>query len=69
MGNTAEIVYAGPAAGVLTGATAGSAYYLQATGGIGTAVPGAGNRVVQVGVAKNATDLFVHFIDYGKKAA
>ncbi len=69
VGNTAEVVSAGPAAAVLTGATAGDAYYLQAAGGIGTAVPGAGNRVIQVGVAKNTTDLFVRIVDYGKKAA
>ncbi len=69
VGNTAEIVSAGPAIGVLTGATAGNAYYLQATGGIGTTVPGAANRVIQVGVAKNTTDLFVRIVDYGRKAA
>ena len=41
----------------------------QATGGIGTSLPSAGNRVIQVGKAENATDLFVDIIDYGKKAA
>ena len=69
IGNTSEVVSAGPAAGVLSGATPGQAYYLQATGGIGTSTPGAGNRVIQCGVAKNATDLFVRIVDYGKKAA
>jgi hypothetical protein len=69
VGSTAEIVSAGPAAGVLSGATPGQPYYLQATGGIGPATPGAGNRVIQCGVAKNATDLFVRIVDYGKKAA
>ena len=64
-----EVVSAGRAAGVLSGATAGTAYYLQATGGIGTSLPGAANRVIQVGVASNATDLFVRIVDYGKKAA
>jgi hypothetical protein len=55
--------------GVLSGATQGTPYYLQAAGGIGTSVPGGGNRVIQVGVALNATDLWVRIVDYGKKAA
>jgi len=66
---TVEVVSAGPCAGVLSGATAGTPYYLQATGGIGTSLPGAGNRVICVGYALNATDLFVRITDYGKKAA
>jgi hypothetical protein len=69
VGSNATIVSHGPAVGVLSGATAGTPYYLQATGGIGTALPGAGNRIIQVGAAKNATDLFVRIVDYGKKAA
>lgn len=69
VGNNATIVSQGVATGVLTGATAGTGYYLQATGGIGTGLPAAGNRVIQVGTAKNATDLWVRIVDYGKKAA
>jgi hypothetical protein len=69
VGLTADIVAHGPAANTLTSATAGTAYYLQSTGGIGTSLPGAGNRVIQVGIAKNSTDLFVRIVDYGKKAA
>ncbi|MFO0677064.1 MAG: hypothetical protein U0169_11035 [Polyangiaceae bacterium] len=69
VGNTSEVVSAGPAAGVLSGATPGQPYYLQSTGGIGTTTPGAGSRVIQCGVAKNATDLFVRIVDFGKKAA
>ncbi len=68
-GNPTEVVTAGPATGTLSGATVGTPYYLQAAGGVGTSLPGAGNRLVQVGIAKNATDLFVRVIDYGKKAA
>ncbi len=64
-----EVVSLGIAAGVLTGATAGVAYYLQATGGIATTLPTASKRVIQVGKAVNATDLWVDIIDYGKKAA
>lgn len=68
-GSSAPIVTAGPCAGVLTGATAGTPYYLASSGGLTSTVPGAGKRVIQVGVAKNATDLFVRIVDYGKKAA
>jgi len=68
-GNTCEVVSAGPAVGILSGATAGDAYYLQTGGGIGTSpAPGAGKRVIQVGVAINQTDLFVRILDYGKKS-
>jgi hypothetical protein len=64
------IVAHGPVTGVLTGATAGTPYYLAVGGGLSTSIPagGAGNRVIQVGIAKNATDLWVHVRDYGKKA-
>jgi len=65
---TVEVVSAGPCVGVLTGAVANAPYYLQETGGIGTSLPGAGNRVILVGYALNATDLFVHIVDYAKKA-
>lgn len=64
-----EVVTAGPAAATLTAATFNTPYYLQATGGIGTSVPTAGNRVVAIGYAINATDLYVRVVDYGKKAA
>jgi len=67
-GNTAAIVNHGIAPGVLTGATAQTPYYLQAAGGISTALPAGGNRTIQVGIAINATDLFVRIIDYGKRA-
>jgi hypothetical protein len=53
-------------AGVLSSATAGSVYYLQSSGGIGTTVPSGGNNVVQVGFAINATDLFVMIQRFGK---
>lgn len=62
------IVKSGIAAGVLTGATAGAAYYLGATGGLTATVPGSGNRIILVGYAKNATDLELNIRDYGKKA-
>lgn len=65
---TLEVVSHGIAPGVLTGATAQTAYYLQPTGGMSTSLPGGGNRTVQMGIALNATDLFVRIVDYGKKA-
>jgi len=56
----------GPNPGVLSSATAGTAYYLAASGGLTTSVLGSGgNAVIQVGVAMNATDLFVRIFDYG----
>jgi hypothetical protein len=69
VGDPASIVAHGEILGGLSGgaAVAGTPYYLQATGGIGTAVPGAANRVILVGYAINATDLWVHILDYGKK--
>ena len=68
---TGEVVSYGPAAGVLTGATFGTKYYLDATGGLKASSPPAagGSRVVLVGWAMNATDMFIQPIDFGKKAA
>jgi hypothetical protein len=68
IGNTADIVRRGVALGVISSATAGTPYYLQDTGGIGTSLPSAAKRVICVGTAKNASDLEVNIIDYGKKA-
>lgn len=56
--------------GVLTSATAGTRYFMSSTGLpvlIGSLV--GGDRTIQLGIAKNATDLFVQVFDYGKKAA
>jgi hypothetical protein len=68
-GSDVEIVGTGPCAGILTGATANTPYYLQASGGIGTSTPAAGNRIICVGFALNTTDLFVRITDYGKTDA
>lgn len=68
-GADTDVCALGAAVGVLSGATVNTPYYLQTTGGIGTSLPGASNRVIQVGKAKNATDLWVDIVDYGKKAA
>lgn len=58
---TGAIVTNGIIVGILTGATAGDVYFLDATAGlIATTRPsGSGNAVVKVGYAKNATDLQV----------
>lgn len=66
-GGSANVIGAGKNPGVLSGATAGTPYYLASTGGITTTAPGSGNRIIQVGVAYNATDLWVRVVDYGKK--
>lgn len=66
-GNTAPIVTAGPCAGILSSATAGTPYYLGATGGITSTIPTTGNRIIEMGFAMNETDLFVRVVDYGKK--
>jgi hypothetical protein len=67
-GNTAEIVSAGICAGVLSTATAGDAYYLATGGGVSTSLPGSSKRVIRVGYAVNASDLWVEITDFGKKA-
>lgn len=70
-GDPIDVVSSGVQVGALTGATAGDIFYVAAAGGLTAAntPPGAGNRVIQVGIAKNATDLIVQIIDFGKRAA
>lgn len=63
------IVSYGKATSVLSSATPGDLYYLGASGGLTTTIPSAGNRVILVGWAITASDLWVQPIDYGKKAA
>ena len=66
-----NVVQEGVVVGAIAGATAGDVFYVAAAGGLSAAntPPAGGNRVIQVGIAKNATDLIVQVIDYGKKAA
>jgi hypothetical protein len=67
---TGKVKKSGVVTGVLTGATAGTRYFMGTTGQpvlIGALT--AGQRTVQVGIAKNATDLEVQIMDFGKKAA
>jgi len=70
LNDTLAIVSEGVATGVIAAATAGDPFYLQDTGGVGTfAAITANKRVIRIGFAKNATDLFVDIADLGKKAA
>ena len=67
---TGKVVRQGVITGALSGATAGERYYMGSTGQpvlVGS-VP-SGGRTIQLGIAKNATDLLVRIVDYGKKAA
>lgn len=64
-----QIVTSGKCAGVLSGATPNTPYYVASGGGLTTTPPGAGKRLIRVGLAISATDLWVDIIDYGKKAA
>lgn len=67
---TGMIMVAGVVTAVLSGATAGTPYYL---GSAGTPVLygalGGNDEVVQLGFAKNATDLEVRVLRIGKKSA
>jgi hypothetical protein len=54
---------------VLTGATANTPYYLAAGGGLTTTLPAAGSRIIQVGFALNANDLWVDLKDFAQRAA
>jgi hypothetical protein len=68
-GQPVDIVSEGIIPGVLSGATANTPYYLGATGQpvlVGSV--GSAKRVILLGYAVNATDLWVDLKDYGKKA-
>jgi len=57
--------------GALTGLgfVAGDRIYLKTGGGLANVAPGAGKRVVEMGFAKNSTDLFLKIVDRGRRAA
>jgi len=50
------------------GFAAGDRIYLKTNGGLHNAAPAGGKRVVEMGFAKNAKDLFLRIIDRGRKA-
>lgn len=57
---TVDVISAGVAVGVISGATAGDIYYAAIGGGLTATRPtGIGNNVMVVGKAKNATDLHI----------
>lgn len=61
-GNPVAVVHRGLARNILIGATAGQPFFLAPTGGIQTSIPtGAGEKVIIVGYAVNATDMEVIF--------
>lgn len=69
VGNPARVVSHGVAA-VLSGATAGDPYYIDATGALTTSIPtGASRRVIRMGYALSATQLMVDITDLGRRAA
>ena len=66
---TGVMVSEGIVTGVGSGWTANDPIYLADTGGLTNTRPSASKRIVVVGYAWNATDLFVDIRDYGKRAA
>ena len=70
-GNPGTIVKRGTAVGVLSGASVGARYYIGDSGGlvVGIGAISAGNHIIFVGTAKNATDLEVNPQYIGKKAS
>lgn len=65
-----NVVRRGVANGVLTGATPGTPWFLNAGGGLTSSPPtGSGRRIIRMGHAKNSTDLEVLIHDFGKRAA
>ncbi len=65
-GSATDVVSHGPCPGILTGATVNTPYFLASAGGLTTTRPTGGDRVVLVGYALNATDLWVQIKDYAK---
>lgn len=64
-GANGEVVSQGPAKGVLSGATQNAVYYL-GSDGLPTPTLPSGKRIIVLGYAMNATDLWVEMKDYGK---
>ena len=67
-GTSGKIVHHGAAVGVLSGATANTRYFMGRDGlPVVVGSLSSGDRTIQLGISKNATDLFVNIIDYGKR--
>ena len=70
IGSPATVVRRGVAAAVIAGATGGDRFYLGDTGGLVSSPPtGVGRNIIFVGTARNATDLEVHPMWIGRRAA
>lgn len=69
VGNPSTVVSHGTCAGILSGATPGTRYWLQNTGGMATTRPtGSGARLVMMGMAKSGTDFWVDIRDFSRRA-
>lgn len=67
---TVSVVSVGPCSGVLSSATPNTPYFLGTTGGLATAAGlAAGDRVIRMGYAKTATELWVEIQDLGRRRA
>lgn len=66
---TVDICFSGLAAGVLTGATYNTPYYLASGGGLTTTRPTGNVRIVRIGYAASATDLLVQVMDFGRSVS
>jgi len=64
-----EVIFSGYAAGVLTGADPGVAYYLADGGGLTAVMPGASKHIIRMGYSCNETDLCVQITYLGKRAS
>lgn len=71
IGGNVKVDEVGLSLGVLTGKgfTAGQRIYLATNGGLASAAPGTGKRVIELGFAKNADDLILRIVDRGRRAA
>lgn len=68
-GNPVDVKLSGIVTSVLSGATAGARYFMGTTGQpVLAGALASGAHTIQLGFAKNSTDLAVHIFDYGKKA-
>lgn len=67
-GEQVKVVMHGPLPGAVTGASAGTRYFLDNTGGIVAGMPTGNARKIRIGIAYNATDLWVLPSDFGRGA-
>lgn len=68
-GQDCTMVAHGQAASVLSSATLGAPIYLSATGTLTETIPSGGDRIILMGYAETASNLWVAVRDYGKSAS